>query len=52
MSSHAGDGFVASDSSEATTKIDLEDEEAPGMKDTEEGVVMFLNYFTHFSLFF
>jgi hypothetical protein len=41
MSSHACDGFAASDSSEATTEIDLEDEEDPGMEDAKEGAIMF-----------
>ena len=49
MSSHAYAWFAASDSSEATTKIDHEDEKDPAMEDTEEGAVMFLNYFIHFS---
>jgi len=42
MSSQACDGFAASESSEATTEIDPEDEEDPGIKDAEEGAIMYL----------
>jgi hypothetical protein len=41
MSSQASAIFTASESSEATTEIDHEDEEDPGMKDTEECTIMF-----------
>jgi hypothetical protein len=41
MSSHACAGFAASESSEASTKIDPEDEEDPGMEDVEEDAIMF-----------
>jgi len=40
MSSQACVGFAASESSEATTKIDHEDEEDAGMEDAEEGAIM------------
>ena len=51
MYSHDCVGFAASDSSEATTEIDHEDTEDPGMEDGEEGAIMFY-YLINFSLFF
>jgi hypothetical protein len=41
MSSHASVGFAASESSDATTEIDHEEEEDPGMEDADEGVIIF-----------
>ena len=41
MSSEACDGFTASESSEATTKINPKDEEDPGMEDAEKGAIVF-----------
>ena len=51
MSSQACARFAASESLEATTKIDHEDEEYPGMEDAEEGAIMFYDLI-NFSLFF
>jgi hypothetical protein len=51
MPSQACAGFAARESLEATTKIDYEDEEDPGMEDAEEGAIMFY-YLINFSLFF
>jgi len=42
MSSQACARFAASDSSKATSEIDPEDEEDPGMEDAEEGAIMFI----------